>query len=114
MRTAQELFDTVAAHLLTQNAKSINAHQKCLYRDGHGRTCAIGCLIPNHRYDEDLEQRTVFSRAVQHAANIPEDLVDLAQQLQQVHDQDPVSEWRMALDYIAQIHQLNRAVLGAP
>jgi hypothetical protein len=51
--TPQEIFDKVAAHLLTQR-KQCRVHNlrsgfnSCAYRDLDGLMCAAGCLIPNH------------------------------------------------------------------
>jgi len=54
----QEFFDKVARHLLTQNAKSIEAFErnaKCLYRGPNGMKCVAGCLIPDELYSENFE-----------------------------------------------------------
>ena len=51
----QEIFDLVARHLLIQNAKSIILGNYCRYRDFDGRSCAIGCLIPDDMYEEGME-----------------------------------------------------------
>jgi hypothetical protein len=52
----QEAFDTVATHLLTQNARCSRDGSKCLYKDDlTGRKCAVGALIPDHLYFPELE-----------------------------------------------------------
>ena len=52
MRTSQEVFDVVAKHLLTQNAKSMDDpwDEMCAYRGENGRRCAVGALIPDDLY----------------------------------------------------------------
>lgn len=44
---AQEIFEKVAAHLLSQNAQALDKGGNCLYRDPSGKACAVGCLIPD-------------------------------------------------------------------
>lgn len=53
--TAQEVFDYVADHLLKQGERSLTPTQGCLYRGGRGLSCAVGCLIPDHIYDVNME-----------------------------------------------------------
>jgi hypothetical protein len=46
--TKQEIFDKVAAHLLTQRRQSVNdCSGACVYRSPEGLKCAAGCLIPD-------------------------------------------------------------------
>lgn len=53
----QEIFDKVAAHLLTQMVKSQNeAGHKCMYRGTANTRCAVGCLIPDDKYDPSMEK----------------------------------------------------------
>ena len=56
--TRQEIFDTVARHLLAQNKKSLNG-ATCVYRDGYGLSCAIGCLIADQHYTPNIESHTL-------------------------------------------------------
>jgi len=53
--TNQEVFDKVATHLLTQGKQSVNAGGTCLYRGPGGTSCAVGCLIPDKVYREEME-----------------------------------------------------------
>lgn len=60
----QEIFNTVATHLLTQNARSMGTAPQmegrgCLYRGENGRMCAVGCLIKDEFYDPILENEPV-------------------------------------------------------
>ena len=53
--TAQEVFDTVSQHLLTQNAESLSDSGMCVYRSPEGFSCAAGCLIPPEDYRVEFE-----------------------------------------------------------
>lgn len=71
--TKQEVFNTVARHLLKQGkpAATKNSHY-CKYRvkvGGHVLKCAVGVLLPDKLYDEALEGASVkdgdlYGRAV--------------------------------------------------
>ena len=53
-----EVFNKVEAHLLAQGVKSIRKSLKqdmCAYRGAGGLRCAVGCLIKDEFYHEDLE-----------------------------------------------------------
>lgn len=103
--TAQEIFNIVALHLFNQQAGSFDEnYEHCLYRNDDGLKCAIGCLIPDEKYSEDMEGDS--------SENIPfftvEDLLtfpfmepykghsDLLNALQDAHDScscDPDEFW---------------------
>lgn len=53
--TAQEIFDTVLAHLRKQGKASTNRSNGCRYRGEGGTSCAVGCLIPDELYDPVIE-----------------------------------------------------------
>lgn len=57
--TAQEIFDKVSAHLLEQKFAAVGAHGSCRYRGRNGTSCAVGCLIPDEHYIEDMEGYSV-------------------------------------------------------
>jgi hypothetical protein len=50
----QEAFDKVYNHLWNQGGKAVNPDGYCVYR-GVGTMCAIGRLIPDYEYTEELE-----------------------------------------------------------
>jgi len=63
----QKIFNKVAKHLLTQNAKSQQSRKgpfadsaMCLYRNGT-RACAIGCLIPDELYHKQFENNSIYA-----------------------------------------------------
>jgi hypothetical protein len=55
MRTAQELFNEVVTHLRKQNKQSLSVNGSCMYRGVDGLKCAIGYLIPDECYHDDME-----------------------------------------------------------
>jgi hypothetical protein len=60
--THEEIFDTVARHLLAQKKRSMGPNgqnQKCLYRGPDGLKCAIGCLIPDELYHKCFEGESI-------------------------------------------------------
>lgn len=99
--TAQEVFDKVANHLLTQNKKSIDEGlDECLYRSPDGLKCAIGCLIPDDMYKEEMEGAYIHFRA-------KEEHEKLLRELQQLHDRKHPKQWRTALAVLATKHKLS-------
>lgn len=90
--TRQEMFDKVVNHLLTQNKRCsvedvyYTNGLKCLYRGSSGLKCAIGCLIPDDKYDPMMEGMVAYN-LVEHyklSEYVPD--VNLANRLQEVHD----------------------------
>lgn len=53
-------------HLTKQRARSVAVEsflaigqQRCKYRGANGRMCAVGCLIPDDKYDREMEGASV-------------------------------------------------------
>jgi hypothetical protein len=96
--THQELFDTVATHLFTQGEQSLcesgSVDATCAYRGDNGLTCAVGCILPDDIYTNDMEGEGVQSDLV--SAAIAEaygaEAVPLLTCLQHCHD-NPIN-WR--------------------
>ena len=59
MKTAQEVFDHVVAHLRKQKVRSVSADGSCKYRGPNGLMCAFGCLIPDDLYHSTFEGMNV-------------------------------------------------------
>lgn len=99
--TAQEVFDQVAKHLLTQNKTSYSddAVGICAYRGSEGLKCAAGCIIADDEYNPSWEQQgwtvLVDSRVV------PLKHHDLIRSLQLIHDDYDTDRWRELLDELA-------------
>lgn len=107
--TLQEIFDQVSKHLLAQNAKSERKGYKggmlCAYRGNNGKSCAVGCLIADKDYNEDLEGLSVEHPKVQDALGevLATDAraIDLLSQLQLMHDRYSTGLWPIRLWHIA-------------
>src|SRR4051812_610560 len=101
--TDQEIFDKVATHLLTQNAKSLLLEPgqpiSCLYRGREGKKCAIGCLIPDELYTPYIEGKRIFTlpmeirKVLEEGATSTSSRIELLGELQDVHDAWNVVEW---------------------
>lgn len=103
--TNQEMFDTVAAHLLAQGKRSA-VGLFCKYRGPAGSKCALGCLIPDARYSAHLEGQTAEDCEVQEAAGYTSEQYPLANELQVVHDsRDPLT-WAAELTRVARLFNL--------
>lgn len=105
----QTVFDTVAKHLLTQNAKSLSDHETCVYRSKSGLKCAVGCLIADEYYHPELEGGSVYNLDVVVAVmatidplqTLPiverEEIARLLRHLQKIHDSFEPETWPMHL-----------------
>jgi len=94
--TTEEVFEYIKHHLLTQMKKCVNDRGLCLYRNEQGLKCAAGCLIPDDLYNPDLEHERWSALVRQQFA--PADHKQLIQRMQYMHDERPVSDWKLALD----------------
>ena len=109
----QEIFDTVAKHLLTQKKRSDGPMQNCLYRSKSGLKCAIGCLIPDEKYSpsfEGMSIRQLDKTKVLPAAYQGVSLAFLGG-LQRLHDAYPPSTWNTRLYLFAALNNLSPAVV---
>lgn len=123
----QEIFNKVATHLLTQNAKAMAPDDggACRYRYGSLR-CAIGCLIPDELYGAHLEGRGIGVTDYDSATSVNRVLVKakvlkrplgeerklrLLSVLQRMHDGVAVTSWRNRLAQIAEQYDLNTDAL---
>jgi hypothetical protein len=112
--TAREIFETVREHLLTQGERSIERVKQnrgyinqCRYRTSDGLKCAIGCLIPDEVYREELEGRGLHD-LIRHYKDLkfllPSDIeeyekgVRLLDRLQCIHDCVEPEAWDLELD----------------
>ena len=104
--TAQQVFDQVVTHLLTQNQQALSDGM-CMYRTPGGLKCAVGCLIPDEAYDakmEDMQADLVVSdySSLMHLRSHSVLLRDL----QRVHDLLPPPRWPDKLRALAVRHRL--------
>lgn len=59
--TAQEVFDYVIGHLVSQGKQSIQmeGREPCAYRGDNGLKCAVGVLISDEVYNDGMEGNSV-------------------------------------------------------
>ena len=119
----EAIFNQIAEHLLTQNARCTDEQGRCAYRGGDENTlaCAAGCLISNEEYlrlaemrrsiDSSNLLRTSWLGLVAEKA-VPENGQYVIRELQTLHDLFPPSEWPRLLIKQADIEgfTLNEAV----
>ncbi len=110
----QEVFNYVAAHLLTQNQRAEMNHpdsgEVCAYRSGQLK-CAVGCLISDEDYLPEMEGRNVYhiiddvryKKVFQKMSGIS----ILIGSLQRIHDSYEPSQWRRELLSMAERRGLN-------
>jgi hypothetical protein len=102
--SAQQVFDQVATHLLTQQNQSISVYGICLYRGPEDLRCAAGCLVADDEYSDSMENAGWLSLVKY--KKVPGTHAELIQELQEVHDFHTPSEWRTALHELANEHEL--------
>lgn len=105
----QEIFNQVAKHLLTQNKKSIKEDGVCLYKSPEGLKCAAGCLISNEEYRPEFETNSWYWLI--RDSKFPKEHQALIRDLQFIHDQISVSDWKRYLEHAAGTYSLNTEVL---
>lgn len=100
--TAQEVFDQVARHLLTQGKKSISENnQYCMYRGFNGTKCAAGCLISDDEYKPEFENHNWLHLSGSNYL-VPEEHCYLIMKLQDIHDGHEPEDWRVKLNNLAE------------
>lgn len=111
MLTQREVFDKVKAHLLQQGCQAVkyieSQKEICRYRAPDGKMCAIGCLIKDEYYSEDLEGHAVTHHLVEQALqdsgiNVWDgsSMTLMLLDLQVMHDIDRPDVWPEQLDYL--------------
>lgn len=97
----QQTFDLVATHMLTQNKKSL-VGGGCTYRGTENTKCAVGALIPDHLYHNGLEGQTLaMDHEIQKLVDSLGHDIDLARDLQGIHDGHEVYHWSGELRSLA-------------
>jgi hypothetical protein len=99
------LFEKIKTHLLTQNEKSVDKYGLCMYRGLNGLMCAAGCLIPNHKYNPEMEETSssdidFFRSTFNDAENA------LITAFQVLHDGLDPSEWASEIDRLEEMGSL--------
>ena len=112
MRTSQKLFDTVVEHLRKQKQKSfvyfdfLKEEYLCMYRSPEGHKCAIGCLIPDSEYSNDMEGRDLndllkLNLLVEETHYEFEKHKILLLALQNIHDNKKIEDWEKEFRMLA-------------
>jgi hypothetical protein len=93
----QQTFNKVVRHLRRQG-RATDSKGTCMYRTPNGRSCAVGCLIPDELYHESMEGKAVgttssplsgfMASKITALVELLEIDVVLARDLQTVHDHD--------------------------
>ena len=105
--TAQEVFDQVTRHLLTQLVPAQNKTESCRYKLEQPERvlrCAAGCLIADDEYSRDFEGES-WNRLVMRKL-VPAAHKELIESVQKMHDTYPVSEWPERLRQLAAAYDL--------
>lgn len=103
--TAQEVFDHVAKHLLTQKAKCLgDKFHGCAYRNEKGMSCAAGCIIADDEYKKSMEGKTWMDLVG--CTIVPKAHYELIDHLQAAHDLKKPQEWPTAIQAVAKYHNL--------
>jgi hypothetical protein len=131
LTTKQEIFDIVAPHLLRQRRQSLlPGSGTCAYRGGSGLMCAVGVLIPEDKYEAQIEAQSVgrdtVKRILGTIVELSEDNLSFLKELQQIHDgtgnyyvpgkslnrdTDAFSRWKDNLTELAQRYGLKTKCL---
>lgn len=96
---AQNIFNTVVAHLRSQGKKAAE-RDICKFRTSDGLKCAVGCLIPDNVYSTEIEGQYLID-VIRELIPQYESYFDLLQGLQRVHDGYPAAKWEEGLVMLA-------------
>jgi hypothetical protein len=84
----QMIFNTVYTHLMLQGRSSVSATGHCKYRGPNGTKCAVGFLIPDSKYIEEIEGLAVHNLVdlYPQVFKIADALLPMLSRMQMVHD----------------------------
>jgi rubredoxin len=127
----QDIFNKVATHLLKQDEPSFRTDMTggCAYRGVGGLRCAIGALIPDEKYTEEIEGRSAAHVSViqilndsgytiDHDGPIVEQGeatgtdVDFLIDLQELHDFNDPLDWFELLVVLAKKYSLRTSAIA--
>lgn len=108
--TRQDIFNKVATHLAAQGKPASDEAGHCFYRMG-GLSCAIGCLIPDDRYEPEMDKGS----GLKYVQEKMKDILDIndgffLRELQLVHDTTSGSI-RDAMETFAYKYRLDPGIL---
>ena len=106
LTTDKGVFEFVKQHLITQGQKS-ESITSCYYKQPNGLRCAIGCLIDDEFYNENLEFKNgddpIILDAVQKSLPNWKINHNMLIELQELHDEVEVEEWEWKLEELEQL-----------
>lgn len=110
----QETFDKVVQHLRQQHAKAVQgATGGCMYRAPNGMKCAIGSVIPDDLYSDQMEGHRITQLSKTQYPWMDVDLaifcrrhLPLLRDLQLTHDTHQVEQWEQDFPWIAAKYDL--------
>lgn len=115
----QEIFDTVASHLLTQNQRSVGYWVKCedseesffndtscAYRGQNGLKCAVGVLISDQDYSPQIEGESIRCLMGTYQPNLDHLKREVIRTLQFIHDNHSPKDWGAKLKHVAKTYNL--------
>lgn len=106
--TAQEVFDQVTNHLLTQNQACMSYCfnvTSCSYKNEEGLKCAAGCFIADEEYHGMMEGKSWTSLVDMGLA--PEAHQTAISSYQKLHDEVDPKYWREMLEEYSKRHALD-------
>lgn len=106
--TAQEVFDQVVNHLLTQNQACMsycNNVYTCSYKNDEGLKCAAGCFVADEDYHCMMEGKSWKSLVEMGLA--PEAHQTSISSYQKLHDEYSPEQWKNLLEEYAKMHALD-------
>jgi len=110
----QEVFDTVATHLIKQGERSTSGTLYCKYRGDNGTKCAIGVLIKEEFYNADIEgcKATQVPVVIALSKSLKVDVTSIyansfpLSDLQKIHDETKPDMWSVKLKEFAKVYSL--------
>ena len=101
LTTDEGVFEFVKQHLLNQGQKSESSNTSCIYKKNNGLSCAVGCLIENEFYNDNLEFKNGDDPIVIDAVrkSLPNWIINknMLLDLQAIHDECEADEWEWKL-----------------
>jgi hypothetical protein len=114
MMTRQEIFNTVARHLLTQGKPARSELGACYYRH-KGLKCAAGALLPDDLELSDARNGIPFGKLREATPVLQEMFEDedvaFIEALQNIHDVMDHVMWRKGLEAFSKRYMLSTRVI---
>jgi hypothetical protein len=121
----QQIFDACAVHLLTQKQKSINSSGNCIYFGPNGLKCGAAPLL-NELAEKDQLNRcgevNILNETIigvidqtyfkDEFKDLTPNELDVARQLQHIHDHKNVEEWESKILFLASDFNLSNEAIS--